>query len=86
MGSLLVIAFCAWAGVVWQTGDRILTLLHAMRGEYQQLSTKHELHRQEPWHSGMQSHVLESEQMMSVTRSRLERLERDHAKFDAHPD
>ncbi len=77
--AALTAGFLAWAGVVWSTGQEILTLVRDVHGDVQTIEAVQIAHERLPWHAGIQSHVVESEKQMSVNQSRLERLERDHA-------
>jgi hypothetical protein len=79
-------AFSLWAaavggaiGFVSDTGQEILLTVREIHSDLRQLEERQANHEKLQWHQGIQSHVIDSEKMMDVTRSRLERLERDHA-------
>lgn len=79
LATFVTAGFIAWAGVVWDTGREITDLVSDMRGDLRELRVMWTEHRQSPiGHSGTGEHIRKSEQLMAVTRSRLERLERDH--------
>ena len=79
LAALLSSAFLAWAGLVWSQSSRILELAQEIHADLRKLEERQANHEEAPWHHGIQSHVIDSEKKMDVTRSRLERLERDHA-------
>ena len=80
LAALLSSAFLAWAGLVWSQSNRILELAQNIHADLRKLEERQANHEETPWHHGIQSHVIDSEKMMATTRSRLERLERDHQK------
>jgi hypothetical protein len=87
LAALLSSAFLAWAGLVWSQSSRILTLAQEIHADLRQLEERQANHEKTPYHSAIpnlmqkvEEHNESSAVLMATTRSRLERLERDHQK------
>jgi Co/Zn/Cd efflux system component len=82
LAALLSSAVLAWAGLVWGQSSRILELTQEIHADLRKLEERQKNHEDATWAHDIKSHVVDSEKMINVTRSRLERLERDHLAME----
>ena len=74
--SLLILAFTAWAGVLWTTGNNTLLELRTLSEREKALREELKEHQLEPWHSKAGEELREISSQQRVILLELRQLHR----------